>query len=110
MAQEYQPRSHEFPCSEAVVHAPIDDNFQHMSLVERKAVDDASSLVARALRRGKRVLVTCYKGWNRSGVVSAMALRKAYGMPPDQAIALVRRARGPWALSNPQFVKYIRRS
>ena len=110
MAQEYQPRSHNFPCTRLVVHAPIDDNPAYMAPDEREAVVKAADYVTRALRSRQRVLVTCNMGLNRSGVVSALALRRTYGLTPDQAIGLVRRARGPFALSNPQFEDFIRRS
>jgi protein-tyrosine phosphatase len=110
MAQEYQPRSHHFPCTRLVVHAPIDDNPAYMAPDEREAVVKAAEYVTRALRAGERVLVTCNMGLNRSGVVSALALRRTYGLSPDQAIGLVRRARGSFALSNPQFEDFIRRS
>jgi protein-tyrosine phosphatase len=110
MAEEYQPRSHYFPCTRLVVHAPIDDNPAYMKPDERDAVVKASDYAARALRAGQRVLITCNMGLNRSGVVTALTLRRTYGMSPDQAIGLVRRARGPHALSNPQFEHFIRRS
>jgi hypothetical protein len=31
------------------------------------------------------------------------------GHAPDEAIAMVRAARGPWALTNPAFVAHLRR-
>jgi len=52
------------------------------------------------------VLVRCSGGLNRSGVVIAEALVQL-GHPPDQAIAAVRAARGPWALTNPGFVAHL---
>ena len=69
-------------------------------------VRELGSLVAVAVQDGRRVLVRCSGGLNRSGVVVAEALMQL-GHSPDQAVGLVRRARGPWALTNPGFVAYI---
>lgn len=64
--------------------------------------------VADAVRSGRTVLVRCSGGLNRSGVVVASALIRL-GRTPDEALAEVRAARGPWALTNPGFVGYLRR-
>jgi protein-tyrosine phosphatase len=70
-------------------------------------VDDLADRVAAAVADGDRVLVRCSGGLNRSGLVTAAALVRL-GSEPDGAIALVRRARGPWALTNPVFVAHLR--
>ncbi|WP_051551698.1 protein-tyrosine phosphatase family protein [Nocardioides sp. URHA0020] len=70
-------------------------------------VDEVAGRVAVALADGQRVLVRCSGGLNRSGLVVASALVK-HGRTPDEAIAAVRRARGPWALTNPGFVVHLR--
>jgi protein-tyrosine phosphatase len=111
MAEEYQPHSSNFP-GVAVVHAGIDDAPRAgVKPRERRAIHEAAAIVGRALREGKSVLVTCNMGLNRSGVVSALGLRRAYPtVTADQAIGLVRNARGMWALSNPHFEQIVRRS
>ena len=63
--------------------------------------------VAAAVDDGRRVLVRCSGGLNRSGLVVASALVRA-GRTPDEAMTLVRAARGPWALTNPGFVAHLR--
>lgn len=70
-------------------------------------VDQLSGLVADAVGAGRRVLVRCSGGLNRSGLVVASTLVRL-GHTPDEAIGLVRRARGPWALTNPAFVTHLR--
>ncbi|MBQ0995862.1 dual specificity protein phosphatase family protein [Streptomyces sp. RK62] len=63
--------------------------------------------VSEALDAGRRVLVRCYHGYNRSGLVVAHALiRRSHS--PDQAIRLIRSRRSPWALHNELFVDYLR--
>lgn len=69
-------------------------------------VDEAAEQVADAVRDGRRVLVRCSGGLNRSGLVVASALVRL-GHQPAEAITLVRAARGPWALTNPGFVTYL---
>lgn len=70
-------------------------------------VDELSRVAAEAVAAGRRVLVRCSGGLNRSGLVVASTLVRL-GHEPDAAIALVRRARGPWALTNPAFVTHLR--
>ncbi|CAM5729125.1 Protein phosphatase OS=Streptomyces fumanus OX=67302 GN=GCM10018772_50950 PE=4 SV=1 [Streptomyces fumanus] len=60
-----------------------------------------------ALDRGRRVLVRCYHGYNRSGLVVAHALVRR-GRSPEEAIRLIRARRSPWALHNELFVEYLR--
>ena len=60
-----------------------------------------------ALDAGRQVLVRCYHGYNRSGLVVAHALVQRGGTP-DEAIRLIRARRSAWALHNELFVAYLR--
>ncbi|MFD0305112.1 dual specificity protein phosphatase family protein [Streptomyces sp. NPDC127119] len=60
-----------------------------------------------ALEEGRRVLVRCFHGYNRSGLVVAHALVLT-GRTSDEAIRLIRARRSPWALHNELFVEYLR--
>ncbi|MFE4670557.1 dual specificity protein phosphatase family protein [Streptomyces sp. NPDC056716] len=60
-----------------------------------------------ALDAGRTVLVRCFHGYNRSGLVVAQALMHR-GHSADQAIRLIRARRSPWALHNELFVEYLR--
>jgi len=73
----------------------------------QRKVMDAAHDAARVLAQGGTVLTTCYMGWNRSGLISALALVEL-GVPADEAIQAVRDARGSRALSNDTFVWFIR--
>ena len=57
-------------------------------------------------KSGKRVLIRCQAGLNRSGLVTALVLL-AEGHSPQQAIELIREKRSEWALCNSDFVTYI---
>ncbi len=63
--------------------------------------------VCDALEQGRRVLVRCYSGYNRSGLVVAHALIHQ-GYSADEAIRLIRARRSSWALHNELFVDYLR--
>ncbi|MGW1718260.1 protein-tyrosine phosphatase family protein [Streptomyces sp. NPDC002156] len=60
-----------------------------------------------ALEDGRSVLVRCYSGYNRSGLVVAHALVRD-GHDTEEAIRLIRSRRSPWALHNELFVEYLR--
>ena len=62
--------------------------------------------IAGLVRDGHRVAVNCAAGLNRSGLLVARALI-ALGHPPLEAVDLVRAARGPWALSNVGFTRFL---
>ena len=58
---------------------------------------------------GKRVLIRCAGGMNRSGLLVALTLMRS-GLTADEAIMLVRQQRHPWALTNRSFVELCQRS
>ncbi|MGZ8578858.1 MAG: protein-tyrosine phosphatase family protein, partial [Actinomycetota bacterium] len=68
-------------------------------ITDPQAIRDLAVEVAALVRAGKQVVVNCMAGLNRSGLLVGRTLIEL-GHPPADAIALVRRARGPRALSN----------
>jgi predicted protein tyrosine phosphatase len=100
---EWQPPDGSFGRAR-ILRCPMDDSAPTPDEVSR-AVGTAQE-VATITVLGGRVLVTCFMGWNRSGLVTALALRmRRYSA--EQAIAAIRAARGPNALSNKHFVQVI---
>ncbi len=63
-------------------------------------------LAAEAVRAGRKTLVRCHAGYNRSGLVVAQTLVEL-GLTVPDAITLIRRQRSPWALHNKLFVQYL---
>ena len=63
-------------------------------------------LLAERVQAGDKVVVYCAGGLNRSGLVIAQTLIEL-GRRPSEAVALVRAARGKWALSNPAFESFL---
>ena len=57
-------------------------------------------------KRGKRVLIRCQAGWNRSGLITALVLMLG-GFNPEDAIDTVRANRSPHALCNSDFVGWL---
>lgn len=108
MAMEYQPPADQFPGAE-VIHAPLDDDPSRPLREDEMALAvKTASRVTRRIRANKGVLVSCAMGLNRSSFVAALAMRELYGMDVDEIIRRVRQARGPWALSNPNFEQLLR--
>lgn len=78
----------------------------HLTGEEFAKVCDLVPHIALAVAQGKRVLVRCQAGYNRSGLVVALVLL-AHGYTADAAIALIREKRSEFALCNEHFVKLI---
>jgi protein-tyrosine phosphatase len=107
-AYEYQPKAGEYGRAH-VLHVPLDDmTGKPPSQHEKELANEAGRAVAGWVRRGKRVLVTCRQGRNRSGWVTALALLEL-GVPVQKAIDTIREARGEDALSNHHFVDELRK-
>jgi hypothetical protein len=72
----------------------------------------AGEAVARDIRRGRRVLVSCRMGRNRSALVAALAIHFVTGASGAEALELVRSRRvddvGVRALSNQAFQRLLR--
>jgi len=56
---------------------------------------------------GRRVLIRCAAGMNRSGLLTAMVLMRS-GYSADDAVELIRARRHPFALNNYSFVRLLR--
>lgn len=79
------------------------------SALNRKNLPEIHSIadwVYSEWKAGKKVLVRCQAGLNRSGLVIALVLIKDNYAPKD-AIDLIRTRRSPYALFNSDFVKYL---
>ena len=105
-AAEHQPPASRFRGVE-VVHAGYHDAIRPSPIDLAKA-KVAASRVATALGSGKRVLVTCYMGLNRSGLVSALALYLVGEgrITGRDAVVIVQSGR-PGALCNKAFVAML---
>lgn len=112
-AREYQPASFAHFSGQIVRVAIPDDALDTDEL--RRALSGGMT-VGNALKDGKRVLVTCRAGINRSAMVAGLGLlhvtKNAPGgraMTPDDVIALMRSKRHADCLFNSHFRDYLRR-
>lgn len=98
-AMEYQPALPGFK----VLHVPLDDG-PPPTRADRAIIRGAARRVADHVRAGDRVLVTCWQGRNRSGVISGLAMREL-GVDGRSAAARIRQARN--GLTNPHFYAIV---
>jgi protein-tyrosine phosphatase len=70
------------------------------------AVEEFAASAASDHAAGRRVLVRCWAGLNRSGLVVAEVLIQS-GYSAADAIATIRKRRSPEALNNESFVAYL---
>jgi len=104
-AAELQPSESVLPGIE-VLRCGFVDNFEPVCFSTLGMIDETATRVAARVRAKKRTLVTCAAGLNRSGLVTALALTKLYGVSGRDAVAWVQRARHG-ALFNPVFVAIL---
>lgn len=102
-AAQYQPPPSSYPAVETL-YCPMHD-VESLDEGELAWAEQASSVAAARIRQGKRVLVTCMRGLNRSALVTALTLIKL-GYRPEDAVSLIRQQR-PGSLFNRAFVRYI---
>jgi hypothetical protein len=106
-AMEYQPQPEWYPGVD-VQRIHLDD----AELPGREALEafQLASHLAKELKRGRCVLVTCQQGRNRSGLITALALTQFTGCSGIEAAHAVRARRlspfGP-ALSNHHYVEAL---
>ena len=94
-AMEYQPPMPGY----TVMNVPLDDG-PPPDRGTRLRIRRAAREIADRVRWGQRVLVTCWQGRNRSGVLAGLALVDL-GVPPGHAIHRIRRLRD--GLTNVHF-------
>ncbi len=67
----------------------------------------SAARVANAVRKGKKVLVTCMAGLNRSGMVTALALHELTGWSGERIVKHIK-SRRSYALCNDTFADYLK--
>lgn len=106
-AEEYQPRSAAFGGVAKVYHCPFDDDQEKpLAFATINMVKNVSALIARDLKHGARVYVSCNQGRNRSGLVTALVVRELLGTSGREAKAWVQVHRAN-ALTNSIFTRYL---
>lgn len=109
-ASEHQPRAENFP-GVRVLFNPLTEDENAATALRR--VCPVAQACAAEIRRGGRVLITCSWGYNRSGITTALTLRKLYPRKTgEEVVAELRRIRpkfdGLHALGIPAYVEAVK--
>lgn len=114
-ARELQMPTDAYP-GVRIVYAPNDDSVQFPLTREKLRVAiQAAAEAKKDVQAGRRVLVTCAAGLNRSGLVSALILHQLFGWAGSECVRVVRAKRvgskrhPGRALCNAEFTAAIRR-
>lgn len=111
-AMELQARTLKVPSGKLVIRCPQDDDiYRPVNEQSARRFFATADAVVQQVRAGRRVLVTCAAGMNRSGVVTTLALTRILRMPAHNAISLLRQRRprhdGLYPLANPMFERFV---
>ncbi len=93
--------------SKRVIRIPYDDSNTALIPSVVRALHAAADELTAEHKAGKRILVTCMAGRNRSGLLTALILMKRFGLPAAEAIQLIKERRGDFALTNNTFTSYL---
>lgn len=104
-AEEHQPLRSEFENIE-VIHAPMMDLGDVLFSKDAKRAESVSDMVVGELKNGKRVLVTCISGDNRSSLITGLVLSKMLGIRGKDILVAIRNSKRH-ALSNIGFARYL---
>ena len=106
-AEEFQPAANLIakPGTQ-VFYAPNDDGEKPFTRAQLTIASAASRAAVKGYREGRKVLVSCMQGRNRSGLVTALTLHRLYGMSGERCRGYIR-ARVPNALTNPDFNRFL---
>jgi protein-tyrosine phosphatase len=75
--------------------------------LDQRDIDQAVSSILSDWKAGKRVLIRCQAGWNRSGLITGLVLMRE-GYSANEAIELIRNRRSLNAICNQTFEQYLR--
>lgn len=111
-AMELQARTLKVPPGKLIIRCPQDDDiYRPVGEQSARRFFATADAVVQHVRAGRRVLVTCAAGMNRSGVVTTLSLTRLLRMPAHNAISLLRQRRpkhdGLYPLANPMFERFV---
>lgn len=104
-AREIQPATTAF--QGRLVRSPLPDD--QLTQRELSVAIVAAAEVAQIVSAGKRALVTCVQGRNRSALVTGIALGRLTSLSADGIVDLIRKRRRMDCLTNKHFVEYLKR-
>jgi len=111
-AEELQPRLQP-PAGKLVFKLPLDDDIYRPIPPEvGQLLHQAAQSLASYHISGKKLLITCAQGVNRSGLMTGLTMMYSLRMPARDTIQLIRAKRTVqdsdlYALCNPMFEQYL---
>lgn len=106
-AEEKQPRFRQ-PPNKYLFRLPLDDDpYRPIPVEAGQLIHQCAESVSQFVVRGHPCLTSCAQGLNRSGLISALVLVRAFRMKPKDAIQIIRRKRDRDALCNPMFEQFV---
>jgi len=108
-AGEWQPHVNlpEEDKSKRVVRMPYDDSKVALTKTVLQQLHKTAKELSDEHERGRRIVITCMAGRNRSGLLMALVLMERFKLPAKEAISLIKEKRGPFALTNRTFTSYL---
>lgn len=107
-AEEKQPRATKLPPGKRVVRFGFDDDIYRPIPAEAGVLfHQMAHQLAREVASGRKVLITCAMGLNRSGLMTALTMMYCFRMSPSDVVKLIRARRSKDALMNPIFERWI---
>jgi protein-tyrosine phosphatase len=112
-AQEAIPRGFKPPPGKTAYSCPLDDDpYRPIPHEVAGYAHQFARQLAGHVGRGQKVLVTCFQGVNRSGLITGLTLMYAYGFSGAKTVQIIRSRRKPegnfMVLGNPMFEGHLR--
>lgn len=102
----YEKLEKDFPGILPIYCPFLDDNYNEISPKLHQQFNEVTNQIVGLLKQKKKILIVCFAGLNRSGLISALVLRKYLGMDGKSAIKSVQ-SRRENSLNNKLFCSYI---
>lgn len=107
-AEEHQAKGMQAPPGKSIIRLGFDDDIYRPIPAEVGQIFHAhAKQLGKAALGGRKVLITCAMGLNRSGLITALTLMHGFRMRPSEAIKLIRGRRSKDCLCNPMFEQWL---
>ena len=111
-AKELQSKSTRAPNGKHLVRLPMEDDiYRPVMPKDAQRYHGTARELAKAVMRGKKVLVTCAQGVNRSGLITSLIVMNLTTLPGRDVVRMLRQRRkvggGAYPLMNPMFESFV---
>jgi len=107
-AEEFQAKGLKPPPGKHIIRLGFDDDSYRPIPPEAGKIFHAhAKQLGQAALSGRKLMITCAMGLNRSGLITALTLMHGYRMRPSDAIKLIRARRHADCLCNPMFEQWL---